>query len=90
MAILSFEDHSGFDSPTGCGCIPTGGLIGKIFGGTKRRTDWDLSSGFRILLNRKLAETGVYEVKSCISALAKNLPRQTCKDKLLALVFKRY
>ena len=61
MAILSFEDHSRFDSPTGCGCIPTGGLIGKIFGGTKRRTDWDLSSGFRILLNRKLAETGVYE-----------------------------
>lgn len=61
MAILSFEDHSRFDSPTGCGCIPTGGLIGKIFGGTKRRTDWDLSSGFRILLNRKLAETEVYE-----------------------------
>ena len=61
VAILSFEDHSRFDSPTGCGCIPTGGLIGKIFGGTKRRTDWDLSSGFRILLNRKLAETGVYE-----------------------------
>jgi len=61
VAILSFEDHSRFDSPTGCGCIPTGGLIGKIFGGTKRRTDWDLSSGFRILLNRKLAETEVYE-----------------------------
>ena len=61
MAILSFEDHSRFDSPTGCGCIPTGGLIGKIFGGTKRRTDWDLSSGFRILLNRKLAQTQVYE-----------------------------
>lgn len=61
MAILSFEDHSRFDSPTGCGCIPTGGLIGKIFGGTKRRTDWDLSAGFRILLNRKLAETEVYE-----------------------------
>ena len=61
VAILSFEDHSRFDSPTGCGCIPTGGLIGKIFGGTKRRTDWDLSAGFRILLNRKLAETEVYE-----------------------------
>ena len=61
MAILSFEDHSRFDSPTGCGCIPTGGLIGKIFGGTKRRTDWDLSAGFRVLLNRKLAQTQVYE-----------------------------
>ena len=61
VAILSFEDHSRFDSPTGCGCIPTGGLIGKIFGGTKRRTDWDLSAGFRVLLNRKLAETEVYE-----------------------------
>ena len=61
VAVLSFEDHSRFDSPTGCGCIPTGGLIGKIFGGTKRRTDWDLSAGFRILLNRKLAETEVYE-----------------------------
>ena len=61
VVVLAFEDHSRFDSPTGCGCIPTGGVLGKIFGGTKRRTDWDLSAGFRVLLNRKLAQTQVYE-----------------------------
>ena len=61
VVVLAFEDHSRFDSPTGCGCIPTGGVLGKIFGGTKRRTDWDLSAGFRTLLNRKLAQTQVYE-----------------------------
>ena len=61
VVVLAFEDHSRFDSPTGCGCIPTGGILGKIFGGTKRRTDWDLSAGFRVLLNRKLAQTQVYE-----------------------------
>ena len=61
VVVLAFEDHSQFDSPTGCGCIPAGGLLGKIFGGTKKRTDWDLSAGFRTLLNRKLAQTQIYE-----------------------------
>ena len=27
IAVLYFEDHSRFDSPTGCGCVPT--FIGK-------------------------------------------------------------
>jgi len=56
IAVLYFEDHTNFDSSTGCGCVP--GFIGKIFGSKKR---WDLESGFVTILNRKLAETGIYQ-----------------------------
>ena len=56
VAVLYFEDNSRFDSPTGCGCIPS--FIGNIFS-TKKR--WDLESGFAKILNRKLVETHVYE-----------------------------
>ena len=56
IAVLYFEDHSRFDSPTGCGCVPT--FIGNIFG-TKKR--WDLEAGFAKILNRKFVETNVYE-----------------------------
>ena len=56
IAVLYFEDHSRFDSPTGCGCVPT--FIGNIFS-TKKR--WDLEAGFAKMLNRKLVETNVYE-----------------------------
>ncbi len=56
IAVIYFEDHSRFDSPTGCGCVP--GFIGSIFG-TKKR--WDLGDGFPKMLNRKLVETTVYE-----------------------------
>ncbi len=56
VAVLYFEDNSRFDSPTGCGCIPS--FIGNIFS-TKKR--WDLEAGFAKILNRKLVETNVYE-----------------------------
>ncbi len=56
IAVLYFEDHSRFDSPTGCGCVPA--FIGSIFG-TKKR--WDLEAGFAKMLNRKFVETNVYE-----------------------------
>ena len=56
IAVLYFEDHSRFDSPTGCGCIPS--FIGNIIS-TKKR--WDLEAGFAKMLNRKLVETNVYE-----------------------------
>ena len=56
IAVLYFEDNSRFDSPTGCGCIPS--FIGNIFS-TKKR--WDLEAGFAKMLNRKLVETNVYE-----------------------------
>ena len=56
IAVIYFEDHSRFDSATGCGCVP--GFIGSIFG-TKKR--WDLGAGFPKMLNRKLVETTVYE-----------------------------
>ena len=56
IAVIYFEDHSRFDSPTGCGCVP--GFIGNMFG-TKKR--WDLGAGFPKMLNRKLVETTVYE-----------------------------
>ena len=56
IAVLYFEDNSRFDSPTGCGCIPS--FIGNIFS-TKKR--WDLEAGFAKMLNRKLVETNMYE-----------------------------
>ena len=56
IAVLYFEDHSRFDSPTGCGCVPA--FIGSLFS-TKKR--WDLEAGFAKMLNRKFVETNVYE-----------------------------
>ena len=56
IAVLYFEDHSRFDSPTGCGCIPS--FIGNLIS-TKKR--WDLEAGFAKMLNRKLVETNMYE-----------------------------
>ena len=56
IAVLYFEDHSRFDSPTGCGCVPS--FIGNMIT-TKKR--WNLEAGFAKMLNRKLVETSVYE-----------------------------
>ena len=58
VAVLYFEDHSRFDSATGCGCIPN--PFG-LFGTGKGRTKWNLKEGFPELLNRKLKQTQVYE-----------------------------
>ena len=60
VVVLHFEDHSRFDHPTGCGCIPTG-PFGKFFGGRKGHTRWHLKEGFTELLNRKLGQSEVYE-----------------------------
>jgi hypothetical protein len=60
VAVLYFDDHSRFDSPTGCGCLPSWPFK-WIFGGSpKGREVWDLKWGFRKMLNEKLAESGVY------------------------------
>lgn len=60
VVVLYFEDHSRFDDPTGCGCLPTG-PFGKIFGRRKEHQRWRLKEGFTELLNRKLKGTGLYE-----------------------------
>ncbi|MCZ6681326.1 MAG: hypothetical protein O7E52_29265 [Candidatus Poribacteria bacterium] len=60
VVVLYFEDHSRFDSPTGCGCLPTG-PFSKIFGGRKDHVRWHLKEGFTELLNRKLKQTELYE-----------------------------
>ena len=60
VVVLYFEDHSRFDHPTGCGCIPTG-PFGKFFGGRKGHTRWHLKEGFTEILNRKLGQSEVYE-----------------------------
>ena len=60
VAVLYFEDHSRFDHPTGCGCIPTG-PFGKLFGGRKHHKGWYLKEGFTELLNQKLGQSEVYE-----------------------------
>ena len=56
VAVLYFEDNSNFDNPVGCGCVPN--FVGAIFS-TKKM--WDLEAGFQTILNRKLAETSIYQ-----------------------------
>ncbi len=56
IAVLYFEDNSNFDLSTGCGCVPN--FIGIIFG-TKKK--WNLETGFATILNRRLAETTIYQ-----------------------------
>ena len=60
VVVLYFEDHSRFDHPTGCGCIPTG-PFSPLFGGRKHHKRWHLKEGFTELLNRKLNQSEVYE-----------------------------
>ena len=60
VVVLYFEDHSRFDHPTGCGCIPTG-PFSPLFGGRKGHKKWHLKEGFTELLNRKLEQSAVYE-----------------------------
>lgn len=60
VVVLYFEDHSRFDHPTGCGCIPTGPFSG-LFGGRKHHKRWHLKEGFTELLNRKLEQSEIYE-----------------------------
>jgi len=61
VAVLYFEDHSNFDSPTGCGCLPVG-PFGFLFGRGGKHERWDLKTGFRDLLNERLEESQFYEV----------------------------
>ena len=56
VAVFYFQDNSNFDNPVGCGCIPN--FVGAIFS-TKKM--WDLEAGFATILDRKLAETTVYQ-----------------------------
>lgn len=61
VAVVYFEDHSHFDSPTGCGLIPAGPFKFLFGSGDKTRQRWNLEAGFRDLLNQTLKNTGVYE-----------------------------
>ncbi len=61
LAVLEFQDSSGFDSPRGCGCIPMGPLE-KLFGRTRgARERWDLAAGFRDMLTTTLESAYGYE-----------------------------
>jgi len=57
IAVLYFTDHSGFDSGSGCGWFSLGPL-NSLFGTGHSREKWDLSSGFRDLLNESLKSSG--------------------------------
>ncbi len=61
VAVLYFDDHSNFDSPTGCGCLPVG-PFGCLFGSGGKHEKWDLKTGFRDLLNERLEESQLYAV----------------------------
>lgn len=61
LAVLEFQDSSGFDSPRGCGCIPMGPLE-RLFGRTRGgRERWDLAAGFRDMLAATLENAYGYE-----------------------------
>ncbi len=57
VAVLYFADHSKFDSGSGCGWFSLGPL-NSLFGIGQSREKWDLSSGFRDLLNESLKSSG--------------------------------
>ncbi len=54
IAVLYFTDHSGFDSDGLLSFWP----FNVIFGSGQKREKWELSSGFRDMLNEKLTEAG--------------------------------
>jgi len=60
VAILYFNDHSRFNSSTGCGCMPVG-PIEYFIGRKKRANDWDLAAGFLQLMNKHIDHSEVYE-----------------------------
>ncbi|MEK7397658.1 MAG: hypothetical protein AAB116_12070 [Candidatus Poribacteria bacterium] len=57
IAVLYFSDHSKFDSGSGCSWFSLGPL-NSIFGIGQSREKWNLSSGFRDLLNESLKSSG--------------------------------
>ena len=63
IAVLYFDDHSGFNSSTGCGCLPVGPLE-YFIGRKKRANDWDLEVGFLQLMNKNADQSGVYDCYS--------------------------
>lgn len=54
VAVLYFTDHSGFDSDGLLSFWP----FNIIFGSGQKREKWELSPGFRDMLNEKLTEAG--------------------------------
>ena len=64
ILALGFLDHSGFDSPHGCGCLAFGPLS-RIFGRSRgQREYWQLDAGFRDMLVSTLDDAYGYEAIS--------------------------
>jgi len=61
VAVLKFEDHSNFDSPTGCGCLPSW-PFNIIFGERSSGEKWDLETGFQYMLFEHINQTDYYQV----------------------------
>lgn len=57
IAVLYFTDRSKFDTGSGCSWFSLGPL-NRLFGIGQRREKWDLSTGFRDLLNESLKSSG--------------------------------
>lgn len=55
IAVLSFANHSGFDSSSGCLSVWP---MNVIFGSGNNGEKWDISAGFRDMLNDKLSAAG--------------------------------
>jgi len=63
VAVLYFIDRSNFDRSSGCGCISLGPL-NSLFGFGQKREKWNLSEGFRDLLNENLKKSGYNVIES--------------------------
>ena len=60
VAVLQFDDHSNFDSPTGCGCLPTW-PFNILFGSKTIGKKWDLKTGFPSMLIEQLDQRDYYQ-----------------------------
>lgn len=60
VAVLQFDDHSNFDSSTGCGCLPPW-PFNILFGSRSIGEKWDLKNGLPSMLIEQLDGKDYYQ-----------------------------
>lgn len=60
IAVLQFDDHSNFDSPTGCGFLPKW-PFNILFGDKSIGEKWDLKNGIPSMLTEHLDQKAYYK-----------------------------
>jgi len=84
VAVVYFSDNSKFDNRSGCGFIPLGPLS-SIFGFGQKREKWDLTSGFRDMLNENLKNSGYSVIEP---SYIEKVIKDSGKDNLVGLANK--